>query len=91
MDIRLVVDGTELRGHLDDTAVARDFASVLPLTRTLRDFHSTERIADLPRRLTTAGGPSGTAAHAGDITYYAPWGNLALFYRDPTTPKAWSD
>ena len=20
--------------------------------------------------------------HTGDITYYAPWGNLAIFYRD---------
>ena len=20
--------------------------------------------------------------HVGDITYYAPWGNLAIFYRD---------
>ena len=25
--------------------------------------------------------PAGTAASVGDITYYAPWGNLALFYR----------
>jgi hypothetical protein len=28
--------------------------------------------------------PSGTTAAAGDIAYYAPWGNLALFYRDFT-------
>ena len=79
--IRLVVGRTELRGILD-TAAGRDLAALLPLTLTLTDFHSTEKIADLPRRLDTSGAPDGVAAAAGDITYYAPWGNLALFYRD---------
>lgn len=55
---------------------------MLPLSVTLSDFHDTERIADLPRRLATAGAPDGTAARAGDLSYYGPWGNLALFYRD---------
>jgi hypothetical protein len=82
MDIELVLDGTTLHGSLDDTAAGRDFASLLPLTLTVTDFHATEKISDLPRRLSTEGAPSGTAGSAGDITYYAPWGNLALFYRD---------
>ena len=29
-----------------------------------------------------SGAPAGIAPEIGDITYYAPWGNLALFYRD---------
>lgn len=84
MDIELVIEGTKLRGTLDDTAAGRDFASLLPLTLNLADFHATEKISDLPRRLSTEGAPAGTAASAGDVTYYAPWGNLALFYRDFT-------
>jgi hypothetical protein len=82
MNIELVIDDKKLRGTLDETAAGRDFASLLPLTITVTDFHATEKIGDLPRRLTTEGAPDGTAASAGDITYYAPWGNLALFYRD---------
>jgi hypothetical protein len=82
MDIELVLDDTTLHGALDDTAAGRDFASLLPLTFTVTDFHATEKISDLPRRLSTEDTPSGTAGSAGDITYYAPWGNLALFYRD---------
>jgi hypothetical protein len=82
MNIEFVIDGKKLRGTLDDAAAGRDFASLLPLTITVTDFHATEKISDLPRRLTTEGAPDGTAASAGDITYYAPWGNLALFYRD---------
>ncbi|MFI6353745.1 cyclophilin-like fold protein [Streptomyces sp. NPDC050743] len=48
----------------------------------LSDFHRTEKTADLPRRLSTAGAPDAAAARAGDLAYYAPWGNLALYYRD---------
>ena len=82
MDIRIAIGDTSLRGTLDDTAAGRDFASLLPLTLTLTDFASTEKISDLPRELSTSGAPDGTAARAGDLAYYAPWGNLAIFYRD---------
>ena len=81
MKIRLDFDGTTLTGTLDDGAAANDFAALLPLELTLEDYASTEKISDLPRKLSTAGAPEGTAASVGDITYYAPWGNLAVFYR----------
>ncbi len=80
--ILLEVEGGALTVTLPDTAVARDFAALLPLDLSLDDYAATEKIAHLPRKLTTAGAPPGTAAAAGDIAYYAPWGNLALFYRD---------
>ncbi|MBA2810585.1 hypothetical protein E0500_025110 [Streptomyces sp. KM273126] len=83
MNIRLTIDGSHRIGAtLNDSATARDFAALLPLTLNLSDFHHTERIADLPRRLTTADAPDAAAAEAGDLAYYAPWGNLALYYRD---------
>ena len=40
------------------------------------------QITDLPRRLSIEDAPSGSDPSVGDITYYAPWGNLAIFYRD---------
>jgi hypothetical protein len=82
MNIRLAIDGHRLEATLNDSATARGFAALLPLTLNLSDFHQTERIADLPRRLTTSGAPEAAAAKAGDLAYYAPWGNLAIFYRD---------
>ena len=48
----------------------------------LEDYASTEKISDLPKRLTTEGAPPGFAPSVGDITYYAPWGNLAIFHKD---------
>lgn len=82
MNIQLTVDGHRIDATLNDSATARDFAALLPLALNLSDFHETERIADLPRRLSTAGAPEAARPKAGDLAYYAPWGNLALFYRD---------
>ena len=81
MKIRIDVKGTKLSATLGDGEASRDFASLLPLVLTLEDYASTEKIADLPRKLSTKGAPPGTDAVVGDISYYAPWGNLALFYR----------
>jgi hypothetical protein len=82
VNIRLTIDGHPVDATLNDSAAARDFAALLPLTLDLSDFHRTERIADLPRRLDTSGAPDAAQARAGDLAYYAPWGNLALYYRD---------
>lgn len=84
--IRLVADGQTLHSTLADSPSARDFAAMLPLILTLRDHAGTEKIADLPRALTRQGAPSGSKPVPGMIACYAPWGNLALFYRD----FAWS-
>lgn len=67
---------------LENSATARDFATLLPLTLTLKDYASTEKISDLPRRLSEEGAPAGIDPSIGDIAYYAPWGNLAIYYRD---------
>lgn len=71
-----------LTAELEDSAAARDFAALLPLELTLSDYNRTEKIADLPRRLSIEGAPGGIDPEAGDIAYYAPWGNLAIFYHD---------
>ncbi|MFJ4048951.1 cyclophilin-like fold protein [Pseudomonas hunanensis] len=81
MKINLLINGQSVPATLDDNAASRDFLALLPLTLKLSDYASTEKVADLPKKLSTHGTPAGYAAEAGDITYYAPWGNLAIFYR----------
>ncbi|MFB8044531.1 cyclophilin-like fold protein [Streptomyces hydrogenans] len=88
MDIRVTLDGRPVKATLNDSPAARDFAELLPLALDLTDFHGIERVADLPRKLDTAGAPEPTAATTGDIAYYAPWGNLALFYQDGPAASA---
>ena len=82
MKIRIEIEGTLVTATLNGTEAARDFASLLPLTLTLEDYNSTEKVADLPRKLSTKGAPPGSDPDVGDIAYYAPWGNLALYYQD---------
>ena len=81
--LNIVVDGAVIAtGELDSSPSAADFASLLPLTLHLQDYEVTERIADLPRKLSTEGAPSSYTPSAGDICFYAPWGNIAFFYQD---------
>jgi hypothetical protein len=53
-----------------------------PLALTLNDYNATEKVSDLPRRLSTKEVPPGFDPSIGDIAYYAPRGNLAIFYKD---------
>jgi hypothetical protein len=80
--IRLTVDGKAIEATLLGNATAQDFVSLMPMTLTLEDYASTEKISYLPRKLSTTGAPAGVDPAVGDITYYAPWGNLAIFYKD---------
>lgn len=82
MHIKMTINGRTAMATLDDTPAARDFFSQLPLTLALEDHAKTEKIAYLPRELTTRDAPRGIDPTVGDLTYYAPWGNLAIFYRD---------
>lgn len=79
--IRVILQDATLTATLDDSAAGRDFAALLPLELTLSDYHGIERIADLPRKLDTRGAPRAYKPEAGDITLYAPWGNLAIFLK----------
>ena len=79
--IRVIVGDETLSATLDETPAGRDFAGLLPSELSLGDYHPTEKIADLPRKLDTRGAPTGYTPKAGDITYYAPCGNPAIFYK----------
>lgn len=78
----MTVDGKKITATSEDNATAKDFLSLLPLTLTLQDYNKTEKVSDLPKRLSTEGAPQGLDPQVGDITLYSPWGNLAIFYRD---------
>lgn len=82
MRISLKFARKALTATLRDTPASRDFVSMLPLTLTLEDYNNTEKISDLPRKLSKEGAAAGAAPSTGDIAYYAPWGNLAIFYED---------
>ncbi|TQK09430.1 hypothetical protein FB599_1796 [Herbaspirillum sp. SJZ130] len=81
IQIRITTNDAVLTAELESSAAAQDFAAMLPLSVELTDYNRTEKIAQLPRGLSTAGSPEGFTPKAGDIAFYAPWGNLAIFYK----------
>lgn len=82
MKVRIRIDGHSGTATLLDNSTATDFLKLLPLTLRLNDYAATEKISDLPGKLSTSDAPAGVNPAAGDIAYFAPWGNLALFHRD---------
>jgi hypothetical protein len=82
MRISIQYGAKVITASLADNATSKDFISLLPMTIELEDYAATEKIGYLPRKLSIAGAPTGTEPRTGDVTYYAPWGNLALFHND---------
>ena len=78
--IRISFNNVEAIVVLFDNPVSKDFASLLPITVTFEDYAGVEKITHLSRQLATQEGVSGRDVQ-GDFTYYAPWGNLAVFYK----------
>ncbi len=73
--------------QISDSPSARDFLAQLPLDLTLTDYAATEKVATLPSPLTRDGAPAAVTPRAGEIGYYAPWGNIVLYHKDgPYSP-----
>ena len=81
-EFRVVMGDTVLTGHLFDNATARDLAAQLPLTLTFRDLNDAEKTAPLPHKLAVDGMPPGDDPRVGDLGYWAPDGDLVMYYGD---------
>jgi hypothetical protein len=80
--IKIAIGDMVVTARLADNATARDLAAELPLNLTFKDFNNVEKIALLPRPLSTDAVPAGADPDIGDIGYYAPSGNLVFYYGD---------
>lgn len=82
MKMRITSEDTVLTATMYENTTSQDFLSLLPLTLKMTDYASTEKVSDIPKKLSTQGAPAGCKGNIGDITLYAPWGNMAIFYKD---------
>ena len=82
MKIRIITPDAVMHARLEDNPTARNFWSMLPLTLQLDDYAGTEKVSMLARRLEMDRAPDGITPVEGDVTYYAPWGNIAIYYKD---------
>ncbi|MFD3701978.1 cyclophilin-like fold protein [Nocardia sp. NPDC058658] len=78
--IRLVIGEQTLTATVWETPTGAALLDQLPLTLTFADLNGVEKVAPLPRRLTMDQMPAGADAEIGDLGYYAPTGDLVLYY-----------
>lgn len=83
LKVKISVGDRIISATMEDNAAGRDFLSRLPLEVTLNDFNNTtEKIFYPEPALTLEGAKRGCAPVPGDITIYAPWGNVAIFCKN---------
>lgn len=83
MNIKITIGDQTITATMENNVTARDLLSRLPLEITLQDYNNTtEKIYYPSPALNTENVPRGCAPVAGDITLYAPWGNVAIFCRN---------
>ena len=79
-DVIMTINDTEYVVTVDEnTAAGKLFLEVLPLSLNFENFGSNERIAYLPHKLDMNSYEEPISVKRGGMTYYVPWGNLAVF------------
>ncbi|WP_290689834.1 MULTISPECIES: cyclophilin-like fold protein [unclassified Haematobacter] len=80
MRLRFTFADQSFTATMEDNPWAQDLLSMLPLDLTITDYSTNEKIAYLPRKLIGNGSDRFVREAAGDLCYFAPWGNLAFFH-----------
>lgn len=81
MRMKLITQRGDIIIKLNNSNAAKHLAEILPFQLDFSDYNNTEKIAYPAKKIDVSDSASGTAPQAGDLTIYAPWGNLALFYK----------
>lgn len=79
--ITVRADGAEVTFTLNTSTAASQLYEQLPLDSTVENFSSNEKIFYPPQPLDQSGAPHAQGG-AGTLAYYAPWGNVVMFYGD---------
>lgn len=79
-DVIMTINDTEYVVTVDEnTAAGKLFLEMFPLSLNFENFGSNERIAYLPHKLDMNSYEEPISVKRGGMTYYVPWGNLAVF------------
>lgn len=65
--------------QLNDSQAAKELYDQLPLTLKVENYSDNEKIFYPPKELKTSGTPKSRGSK-GSLAYYAPWGDVVMFY-----------
>jgi hypothetical protein len=80
MKISVTANGNTTVFELNDSQAARDLYAQLPLSVKVEDYGNIEKIFYPPQKLNTSGTPLAEECQRGTLAYYAPWGDVVMFY-----------
>lgn len=81
MKIQIENNETTIIYELNESDGAKQLYDQLPLKVEVENFSTNEKIFYPPKKLDTKNTPMANAK-AGTLAYYAPWGNVVMFYDD---------
>ena len=81
MQISVRSNGNTTVFELNNSQAARELSTQLPLRIEVENYGSNEKIFYPPKKLATSNTPLADA-RTGTLAYYAPWGDVVMFYED---------
>lgn len=82
LSVTILIGSQSFRASFYDNPTSRSLIEQMPFTVELEDYAGLEKIFYPEPPLNEDGAPKGAEPSAGDITYYAPWDDVAIFYKD---------
>lgn len=79
MKVTVTANGKITVFELNGSAAAKDLYAQLPLSIKVDNYSNNEKIFYPPEKLDITGTPRANAK-AGTLAYYAPWGDVVMFY-----------
>lgn len=79
LQISIEANGNTTVFELNDSLASKELYEQLPLTIVVEDYSSNEKIFYPPEKLDTTDTPLADAK-LGTLAYYAPWGDVVMFY-----------
>ncbi|WDP88518.1 MAG: hypothetical protein HUN04_01680 [Desulfobacter sp.] len=79
MIIKVIANGKAIVFQLNNSTAARALYAQLPMDIKVENYSNNEKIFYPPGKLDTSATPKADAK-AGTLAYYAPWGDVVIFY-----------
>ncbi len=80
MKICVNANGNTTVFGLNSSPAARELYAQLPLSITVENYSDNEKVFYPSKKLNTADTPPAESGRAGTLAYYAPWGDVVMFY-----------
>ncbi|MDH4944153.1 cyclophilin-like fold protein [Sulfurimonas sp. C5] len=81
MEITILSNDIKIVFQLNNSKAAKELYGQLPLEIKVENFSDNEKIFYPPTKLSIVDSPMANAKN-GTLAYYAPWGDVVMFYKD---------